>query len=263
MGNKFICFIITMIFFISGCSSIQKGELSESESIKAKEFLSRINEINVSSPVTILSSFNADGNMGEKKFRVEGMVAFDKKGYYKLTIFDYVFRSPVIEAYRDLDRLYFYYPTEKKLFVDDVNKIDLYDYIGLKADYKILYTLLTGGIPLLENYSVYKCLYDEKEKGYYLILENDDYFENIFFVNDVPEKILIIHKLSRIKAEIYLKSMVSKDKWIYFRKFRVVVPELNTSFNIGFTNPLLNSSVRIDRLNQDKLPKKTEIVKVN
>ena len=106
-----------------------------------------LHEINSSSPDTISSSFTADGNTGEKKFRVEGKVAFDKKGYYKVSITDYVFKSPVIEAYRELDSLYFYYPAEKKLLIDDINKIDLSMYTGFKSDYKFIYTLLTGGIP--------------------------------------------------------------------------------------------------------------------
>ena len=52
----------------------------------------------------------------------------------------------------------------------------------------MIYTLFTGGIPLLEKYKIYKFLYDEKEKGYYLIVENDDYYENIFFREEIPEK---------------------------------------------------------------------------
>lgn len=242
---------------------MQKPELSKAENLKAMSFLSSIQKINHSSPDTISSSFTADGSAGEKKFRVEGKVAFDKKGYYKVAIFDYVFQSPVIEAYRELDRLYFYYPAEKKLLTDDVNKIDLSRYVGFKTDYKLLYTLLTGGIPLIDNYEVYKCLYDEKEKGYYLIIQNDDYFENIFFVDDVPEKILFIHKLSRNKAEIYLKSMIKKDKSIFFKNCRIVAPDLNTSINISFSKPLLNSAVTINKLNTEKLPKKVEVIKVN
>ncbi len=263
MANKKTLLLISFILIFSGCSSIQKPELSDAESIKAKSFLSSIKKINDSSPDSISSSFSADGYAGEKKFRVEGKSVFDKKGYYKVSIIDYVFQSPVIEAYRELDRLYFYYPVEKKLITDDVNKIDLSRYTGFQTDYKLLYTLLTGGIPLLDNYSVYKCLYDEKDKGYYLILQNDDFYENIFFKDDVPEKILFIHKLSRNKAEIYLKSMIKKDKSIFFKNYKIVAPELNTSINISFSNTVLNSSVNVGRLKLENLPKKVEVIKVN
>jgi len=263
MGNKYIIILFSLMFIVSGCSSLQKPELSETENLKAKSLLFSIQKINGSSPDTILSSFTADGNAGEKKFRVEGRVAFDKKGYYKVTVIDYIFQSPVIEAYRELERLYFYYPAEKKLLTDDVNKIELSRYTGFNTDYKLLYSLLTGGIPLLDNYSVYKCLYDDKDKGYYLIIENNDFFENIFFKDDVPEKILFIHKLSRNKAEIYLKSMIKKDNSIFFKNYKIAAPELNTSINISFSKPLLNTAVNVERLKPEKLSKNVEVIKVN
>jgi len=263
MVNKKSVFILFSFLLILSCSSAQRPELTETENLDAKKFLSYINEINKFSPESISSTFTADGNTKEKKFRVDGELAFDKKGYYKVTIFDYVFKSPVIEAYRDLDRLYFYYPAEKKILSDDINKIDLSMYTGFKTDYKCLYTLLTGGIPLLEKFSVYKCLYDGTEKGYNLILENPEYFENIFFRDNIPEKILIIHKLSRNKAEIYLKSIVRKDKSIFFKNCRIVIPEINSSVNINFSKPVLNSAVVVDKLNVGKLKGKIETIKVN
>lgn len=263
MVNKYIIVLLASILFISGCSSVHKPELSDAESIKAKSLLSIIKKINDSSPGTILSSFTADGNAGEKKFRVEGRAAFDKKGYYKVTITDYVFQSPVIEAYRELDRLYFYYPVEKKLFADDVNKIDLSRYTGFKTDYNLLYTLLTGGMPVIDNYSVYKCLYDETEKGYNLIIENEDFFENIFFKDDLPVKILFIHKLTRNKAEIYFKSMIKKDKSIFFKEYKIVAPDLNTSISISYLKPLLNTPVSVGKLKMENLPKKVEVIQVN
>ncbi|PKL19050.1 MAG: hypothetical protein CVV49_02905 [Spirochaetae bacterium HGW-Spirochaetae-5] len=262
MINKNVI-ILLLIFIISGCSSIQKPELSETENLKAKELLTVIQGINDSSPETISSSFNADGNNGEKKFRVEGRVAFNKKGYYKIIVLDYIFQSPILEAFRELDRLYFYYPTENKLLVDDIKKIDLNRYTGFKVEFNLLYTLFTGGIPLISNSSVYKCLYDENEKGYNLIIQNEDFFQNIFFKDNVPEKILFVHKLSRHKAEIYLKSMVKKDESIFFRKIKIVIPELNIAVNVDFSRPALNTSVKIEKFNQEKLPKRVEVIVVN
>jgi hypothetical protein len=255
--------ILFMTFIVSGCSTIQKPELSDAENLKAKELLAVIQGINDSSPETISSAFNADGNNGEKKFRVEGRAAFNKKGYYKISVLDYIFQSPILEAFRELDRLYFYYPTENKLFVDDIKKIDLNRYTGFRVEFNLLYTLFTGGIPLISNSSVYKCLYDENEKGYNLIIQNEDFFQNIFFKDNVPEKILFVHKLSRHKAEIYLKSMVKKDESIFFRKIKIVIPELNITVNVNFSRPALNTSIVIEKFNKEKIPKKVEVIVVN
>jgi hypothetical protein len=194
---------------------------------------------------------------------MEGKAVFDKKGYYKITILDYVFQSPLIEAYRESNELYFFYPSEKRLLIDDINKIDLSVYTGFKSDYKILYALLTGNIPMINNYKVYKCLYSENEKGYYLILENNECYENIFFKEDVPEKILIIYKDNKSKFEIYLKSPAKIGEGIFFKNFKIIASEINTGININFIKPSLNKAVSVERLNRNKLPKKTEVLKLN
>jgi len=263
MINRKSLLIFMFMLFVSGCATVGTPVLNEAENVNSKRFLSIIHDMNVSSPDTISSSFTADGITVDKKFRVDGTVDFDKKGYYRVKVIDYVFKSPVMEAYRELDRLYFYYPADGKLLVDDVNRIDLARYTGFKTDYRLLYTLLTGGIPLLDNFTVYKCLRDENNTGYNLIIENGEYFENIFFRDDVPEKILFIHKLSRDKSEIYLKSIAKEGKSIFFKSYKIVVPELSTNINIIYSRPRLNKALIVDRLKQDKLPKQTEIVKIN
>jgi hypothetical protein len=264
MKNKNILYIaIIGLMILSNCQTADKPVTNETENIKAKELISKINRINSSSPQTISSSFTIDGNTGEKKFRMEGKVVFDKKGYYKITVLDYVFQSPIIEAYRESDELYFFYPSEKKLLIDDVNKIDLFAYTGFKSNYKMVYSLLTGNIPMINNYKIYKCLYNENEKGYYLILENNECYENIFFKDDIPEKILILYKDNKNKSEIYLKSPVKIENGIFFKNLKIIATEINTSINISFIKPALNQAVSVERLNRNKLPKKTEMIRLN
>jgi hypothetical protein len=48
-------------------------------------------------------------------------------------------------------------------------------------------TLFTGGIPLIKEYSVSRFLKEEGD-AYYLILENNDYFENIYFKSGAPKR---------------------------------------------------------------------------
>jgi len=93
MVSKKFFLIFLLMLLVSGCSTTMNTDLNETENINAKKFLSLIHEINAASPDTISSSFTADGITGDKKFRVEGSVNFDKKGYYKIKILDYVFKS--------------------------------------------------------------------------------------------------------------------------------------------------------------------------
>jgi hypothetical protein len=110
---------------------------------------------------------------------------------------------------------------------------------------------------------VYKCLYSENEKGYYLILENKECYENIFFKDDVPEKILIIYKDNKAKFEIYLKSPVKTETSIFFKSIKIIAGEINSTINFNYIKPSLNKPVSVEKLNKNKLPKKTEIIRVN
>lgn len=256
-----------LVFIIVSCrtaqpDTLQGKELMETDKAKSAELLGVLEDINSGSPDTISSSFSADGDTSGKKFKVEGKAVYDKKGYYYITLKDYVFRSPVIDAYRDTDKLYFYYPAEKKLIVDDVNKINFYNYSGFKADFGFMQTLLTGGVPVIKGYSVSRILKEEGE-AYYLILENGDYFENIYFKGSVPEKILLMHKESRNKAEIYLKSLTRKDKSYFFRKIKIVAPGLGLSMNLRFSSPVLNEPVKVQGIDSLKNKKGIEVIKIN
>ena len=134
-----------LCFLAVSCATAQqedhKGkELTVADKNKSAELLKILDEINTGSPDTISSSFSAEGDTSGKKFRVEGMAVYDKKGYYNLSLTDYIFKSPVIDAYRDGDKLYFYYPAEKKLIADDLNRINFYSYSGFKADFAFIQT---------------------------------------------------------------------------------------------------------------------------
>jgi hypothetical protein len=259
--------LTVLCFLILSCAAtqpdtFQEKDLIEGDKAKSSELIRVLDEINASAPDTINSSFTADGETSGKKFKVEGRAVYDRKGYFFLSLKDFIFRSPVIDVYREAERLYFYYPAEKKLVVDDVNKIDLYNYSGFKAEYGFIQTLFTGGIPLIKGYNVSRLL-KEEGNAYYLILENSDYFENIYLKNGVPEKILLMHKESKNKAEIYLKSMIRKDKSSFFKRIKIVAPGLGVSMELSFSSPVLNKAVKVQSIEPLKKKKGIEIIKVN
>jgi len=266
-NKKIFGLIFALSLFFVSCAATQQGveqgkDVTAIPDAKSVELLTILKEINGNSPDTIRASFTADGDTSGKKFRLEGKALFDKKGYYSVSLTDYVFKSPVMNAYRELDRLYFYYPAEKKLLADDINKIDFYRYSGFKADFGFMQTLFTGGIPVIINYSVNKVL-REGESSYFLILENKDYFENIFFSGGIPEKILLIHKQSRDKAEIYLKSMTRREKSIFYRSIRIVAPGLGVTMQISFSKPVLNEPVKVETVEPVRMKKGVQLIKVN
>jgi hypothetical protein len=161
-----------------------------------------------------------------------------------------------------MNRLFFYYPAEKKLLLDDVNKIDIHNYTGFRAEFAFIQDMFSGKIPLLADYSVNKVL-QEIGETYYLILENDQYFENIYIKKNIPEKILIIHKKTKEKTEIYLSSVMEKDKSIFYKKVKIIAPSINLFIDIKFTNTKINEPIQIPRAEIQKFKKNIEIIKIN
>jgi hypothetical protein len=263
-SKKVILIIILLLFF--NCSSANKNitspEVSKTEDAQATEILKIIQEINQSSPATISSSFTAIGDSNGKKFNIEGVVFFQKDESYYLSFSDFIFKSKIVDIYRDMNRLFFYYPAEKNLLLDDVNKIDIHNYTGFRAEFSFNQDMFSGKIPLLADYSVNKVL-QESGETYYLILENDQYFENIYIKKNIPEKILIIHKKTKEKTEIYLSSVMEKDKSIFYKKVKIIAPSINLFIDIKFTNTKINEPIQIPRAEIQKFKKNIEIIKIN
>ncbi len=76
--------------------------LIESDKAKSIELIRVLDELNAASPETINSEFTADGKTSGKSLKLRVELYIDKKGYYFITLKDFVFRSPVIDVYRTL-----------------------------------------------------------------------------------------------------------------------------------------------------------------
>lgn len=247
----------------SGNKAVNDSQEIQTDSSAADALMLKITGINENSPLSVSSSFTADGVNNGQKFKIEGTVTFDRKGYYKISVLDYVFRSKVLDAYRDMDRLYFYYPVDKKLIIDDINKIDIYRYTGFRSDFDLIYTLLTGGVPLLKDAGTAKCVAGDEKGSFNLVLENSEYMQNIYFKNDLPEKIMLIHKSTRDRLEIYIKSHITDDKSLFFKNIRIVAPEKKIAVNIKFSSTKLNGEVKVEKFDPAKIKKDVEIIKVH
>jgi len=224
--------------------------------------LQRIAGINAGAPATISTSFTADGVSGGQKFKLEGTARFDRKGYYSISVLDYVFRSRVLDAYRSMDTLYFFYPAEKRLLIDDIKSIDIYRYTGFKTEFSFLFDLLTGGVPLITGGTIARCVPGDGDSCS-IVVENSDYMQSIFMKAGIPEKIMLVHRLSKDRLEIYLKSHITRDNCIFFTNIRIVAPERNISVNIKFSGTALNGAVKVESFNPGSLKKGTEIIRVN
>ncbi len=266
--KKFLFYILPIFAaIILSCSGAEKKDVSDAilsgaEDEKCAEFKSRIVEINKNQPCTIRSNVTIDGDNKGKKFRFEGTLLHNSFGYTELKVVDYIFKGAVVDFYKNQSNLFFYYPTERKLYSDLIEKINFEAYTGFPIDFSFVYTLLTGGVPLIKDGVVVKSLVEENQDAYHLILENGEFFQNIYVKKDIPEKILVIHKKSKEKIEVYINSYKKKDESLFFSKLRVVVPGSDFSVNIKFTGIRLNDPLKIEPFLPEKI-KGVEVIKVN
>jgi hypothetical protein len=259
-------FFAALVFNIS-CAGIEKKNGAELPVIgagdaKSAELQSRIKEINENKPSSISSDVTVDGDNRGKKFRFEGSFVYDSKGLAKLSLVDYIFKGPVLDFYRVMNNLYFHYSSERKIYADKYDKIVFSNYSGFPLDFDFVYTLFTGGIPLIKNITSVKSLGEGSGDSFHLIAESGEYFQNIYFKKDMPERILVIHKMSREKIEIYLQAHRVKDKSYFFHRIRIVVPGADSSFNINFAGTRMNLPVRIDPFRPESV-RGAEIIRVN
>jgi len=267
MKKFFIFLLLTAIAASINCAGVEKKNGAELPVIgagdaKSAELQDRIKEINENKPSSISSNLTVDGDNRGKKSRFEGSFVYDSRGLAKLSLMDYIFKGPVLDFYRNMNNLYFYYPAERKLYEDTFDKIVFPDYSGFPLEFDFVYTLFTGGIPVIKNVTSVKSLGEERGDTFHLILESGEYFQNIYFKKDLPERILVIHKISREKIEIYLQAHRVKDKSFFFNRIRIVVPKIDTSINFSFTRTRLNEPVRIDPFRPDSI-KGAEVIRVN
>lgn len=221
------------IVSICGCAG---GAVKKEEGITiignetAQSLLSEIIAVNSNSPQAYTARLSAEGSAGKKKFNVTGEIVYNKTPrMMRVTLLDAIFRSVLTVLIQDNDALKLYFPMEKSLYLDSASTISIQDYATVALDFKILYPLAVGQIPLIENYSIKRGLAANSPKHNgdctnFLILENDFYFETISFSDGIPDKILLLKKNGGIKTELYLEKPLRQGNALVYRKIRLILP---------------------------------------
>lgn len=264
--------IVAAIVFSPDCSrEIKKQEkiVKKPEDEKVKLLLNSMLEVNRCTPKSFSADFTIDGRFhNKKKFKSIGKVIYNKEPRkMRLTIIDYVFKSPITTIVLDGEVLKFYFPVEKKLYIDSTDAINLKNYIGIDLNFNFLYKFIIGEIPLIENYQVKQGLItkgNSKEKGeeVYIILENSEYYETISLKNNIPNKVLLINKTTKTRDEFYLEHQSYKDNRLSFSSLKFVSKEKGHRAVLRIKRLNCNIPVNLWKITRIKLLKKTKIIKV-
>jgi hypothetical protein len=259
----------SMILFLSCSGAVQKNQSgknikqneTKSSVDKISKYISILNEINKNFPTAISADMEIVGAFGKRKIRTTGKFLFSAEPLMmNLNLFDYIFKSPVLSVHQEGMAIRIYSPAEKKVFADNVKTLIFKNYIGAPVDFTILYSLLTGRFPLIEDYKVKSFI--EDSRGNYLILENKNLYQTVSFDGDSPDKILIMNKDTMDKYEVYIKP-VKKDKSSYYKKIKFVMNSTGIKLDITFSYIILNSQVKLKTISEMKIPNDVPIINVS
>lgn len=272
MTLKIIIAICAASFLLlwAGCARITlrdddslAGQYEKTGKETIQDMINTLSKINRNSPEFFSVEFSIEGVSGQKHFKSLGSAQFSRKERVMHVNFtDFIFKSPVMVLMLDGELIRIYYPADKRLFVDNVNTIDMTNYNVPGISFDLLHDLSTGTFPLIKNYTV-KQGYSVKEgTGTMLIIENAKYYETISFKEKVPDKILLMNKKTREKTEVYVKKFLEERGSIFFRNILLVSDQGRLRLDINFSKIKLNTPVRVKTIKDMRLPDDITTIKM-
>ncbi len=264
MKKIILVLLFPLIFYSCASSEKRGGEFSGNpEDLKrSKTLLAIIAGINKGAPQSIQSSFALTGRKGGKKFSFDGRLRYDAKGVENIFLKDYIFKSPLVNYYRIKDQLYFHFVPEKKIYIDSCKTIELFRYTGVRTDFNFLHDIAVGHIPLLPKYSIKKSVNMGGDRSV-VILEDDSFYESIFFKNNVPDKLLLVHKKTGEKSEVYFKSVMRKGNLFFAKKLLVILPGKSLRLKVRFFSTRLNKGSGAFKFKSSGIKRGIRVIKMN
>lgn len=256
--------ILLIFVFLAGCvTADQKKEMGveKSDISEVRAMLSQVEEFNKNAVTSYYLSFEVDGVVKKKKFKSLGRATYDRsKARMYISFLDYIFKSPITRVYISGKEIFFYFPVDKRLVKDNAATINLKNYNDVDIDYSIVYSLLTGTIPLISGYKVKIGLSRTKGDKTFLILENDTTYQTISFENNIPDRIKLLRKKNRRVTEIYLERPVQRNKSYFFRRIVMLEKGSGVRISLTFKSVNLNMPVKVKSINDLRLPRDARIV---
>ncbi|MDY6935186.1 MAG: hypothetical protein SVZ03_13310 [Spirochaetota bacterium] len=264
-------FIFTFFSVISTCSRNIENNRDYNKTPndeKARFFINKIAEINNHSPDTLSANFIINGTINDKKFKSTGRILYSKNPKrMMITLLDAIFQSTLTNILQEEDILRIYYPLDKKLYIDNIQKIDLRDYLKIDTniDLILLSQLAMGAIPLIENYSIKRVILTKntnvgEEDTNFLIIENEQYYETISFKNEVPDKILRVDRKTNEKIEFYLYDRINVKNTHFYKRIGFVHLGSGCRVTLRFKDLKFNIPVDIDTMMIIDIPRDAEII---
>jgi hypothetical protein len=266
MKKSVMAVLILQACLLAACGTapvagVPVGKLTQTEDLKAREMMDSVRSINDRSPASFDYSFTVEGAMKTKKFKSTGTAQFDgDQDRFSASFVDFIFKSPLTSIFQNADEVILYFPSDKKLFRENRNVMNLRNYSGVNIPFQVAFSLVAGKIPLLENYAVKEGYVSADGSSSYLILENSECYETISFSNGAPDRIKFLRKREREELEIYLRKRTVKDGCLLYQNVMILVKDMDVKIDITFSVMKVNGPVKVKTISDIKLPVDVQVM---
>jgi hypothetical protein len=257
--NGLITGIVCAVLCLGGCSGsmVQEngGSREDARSPEIDRHVKLVEDYNAKIPRSFSGTFTLLGNTGKEKIQASGSALYDsERSLMEIVFLDYFFKTPLTVMLQDKSRLYFYFPVDKKLFIDDQSTINIKNYYPIDISFNFIYQLMVGKIPMLRKYRVVKGVATQTPGEFFLIIENENFYETIAFKSGSVEKIKLMNKESREEFEVYFKRSMRDNEVNFFREIKLKGVTKKLTLSIEFTRVQLNVPVKVRTLSDLAIP---------
>ncbi len=270
---KSLCTVVIVTVLCTGCAvRSTEGRVVQltEERDKAAELIQKIEKANSDTPRIFSAKFVIEGvSPKNKKFKTLGEIACNREArLFKVTFVDSIFKSPMAVVAQDGRKIKVYMPVEKTIYEDDTLFINLKNYIDVNIKFDLISAVATWQVPMLKAYKIKQTALQKtsgagKEEENYIVLENDQYFETISIKNDLPNKIMIINKITKEKSEFYFENPERENNVLYFNTIRYISAQRGERISVKFSSVSANPSRLKEKDFYLHVPRNTKTVRVH
>jgi hypothetical protein len=244
---KYINYITIFLtgFLCLTCTSLPvKDDLITADIKETQRLLAVIESINSNRPHTFSSDVFVKIYADMRKFSVKGTLDYSAEPIQlRLKLSDPVLRMLVADIYMDPAGLKTFIPLDNTVYIRRTSS-SRFGKIGFDP-YFISNTAM-GIIPLINKPYEIKTFTektDRKDKYSIITFENTENTEIITFLNDIPQKVEIIFKMTGKKLDVMYSDYIIKDTVKFFGEIKAVSEPDGENFDIQFKNTIFNAKI--------------------
>jgi hypothetical protein len=244
---KRILSLAPIFLLLAGCGTTQIDveKMIPADIKEGERYISMVRDINGKVPETFTADISVNAKINRKNFKTTGTMHFASTPLsVRIKLIDLILRMSLVDMLMVDNTMKIYQPLEKTMVVRRVEP--LADFISPDIDPAFVSTLMLERIPLIKKAKVSRSYQSEDEKARVVVIENDAYFESIYFNGNMPEKALIISKIGKSKYEIHFFSPVTISDRLFFEKITATASDTGNTVIVEYSNIKVNLS--IDRL---------------